>query len=339
MTTQGAEAEDEITDLIERLERGDTGDSEDGFGDGLNEVTERLLAFGKALGRDVESVSELPFTEVAGLNRMSEPLYVRHDTELVNRVKSGLLSDEHVGLISPEGTGKSALREIVLRDLTKHDSFNVTHVRDPQDTTARSLYQTVIETAYSAGYSIDLGGYSQIRDGVPWATSETKDAMEKLVKRVRSDGKSLVLAVDELETLSPDLFAPLCVLGDAGVQLFLTGTPEAKQRIVELRGALDSQLRYHGEIDPFSPEDIAEYIGRSLAHVRGEAYDGSSPELFTPGAITDIHERTGGNPRATRIECRDLFTRAAFVWHQTGQDIDRIRITPALRHQQFEIGI
>jgi hypothetical protein len=39
-----------------------------------------------------------------------------------------------------------------------------------------------------------------------------------------------------------------------------------------------------------------------------------------------------------RIECRELFTRAAFVWYRTGQEIDRVQITPDLRHRRFGMG-
>jgi len=85
-------------------------------------------------------------------------------------------------------------------------------------------------------------------------------------------------------------------------------------------------------------DDIAEYIARSLAYFRDEPYNGQAPDLFTREAIEDIHEQTGGNPREVRIDCRELFTRAAFVWYRTGQDIDRIQVTPELRNRRFGMG-
>jgi type II secretory pathway predicted ATPase ExeA len=120
-----------------------------------------------------------------------------------------------------------------------------------------------------------------------------------------------------------------------GVRLFLMGTPEGKERVADLRGTLDSRLRYYEGIEPFGPEDVAEYVARSLAYFRGEAYDGQAQTLFTEAAIRDIHERSEGIPREVRIECRELFTRAAFVWYRTGQEIDRIQVTPELRHRRF----
>ena len=314
------------------------GPSEGVLLDQLDEVEERLLAFGRALGGDVDGVADLPFTEEAALDHMPEPLYVRHDTEMLNQVTAWLLQDQHIGLVSPYGTGKSAFREIVLRDLSEHDGFVVTHLDNPRETTARQLYQTVLTAAYGAGYSVDPANYSQLRNGVPWATGEVKDAVREVMRRVRRDDRTLLLVVDEIEVLEVDLLSPLQVAGDAGVRLFLTGTPEGKRRVAEIRATLDSRLRYYEGIDPFGPEDVAEYIARSLAYVRGEAYTGQSPDLFTQAAIEDIHEHTAGNPRAVRIDCRELFTRAAFVWYGTGQDVSRITITPALRHRRFGMG-
>jgi len=345
----GAETETEngqsVTEVMDRLETLRAEEDErarrpdDGvLLDQLEEVEQRLLAFGEGLGGDPQDVTDLPFTEEAGLDHMPEPLYVRHDTEMLNQVTSWLLQDQHIGLVSPYGTGKSAFREIVLRDLSKHDEFIVTHLDNPRETTARSLFQTVLEAAYAGGYSIDLRQYSQVRNGIPWATTEVKSAVHEVVRRVREDRKTLLLVVDEIEVLTADLLSPLQVAGDAGVRLFLTGTPEGKRRVAEIRGTLASRLRYYENIDPFSPEDVAEYVGRSLAYFRDEPYNGEPPDLFTRAAIEDIHERTEGNPREVRIECRELFTRAAFVWYRTGQDIDRIQVTPELRHRRFGMG-
>lgn len=303
--------------------------------DQLESVEGRLLAFGNELGGDPDDVTDLPFTEEAGIDHMPEPLYVRHDTEMLNQVTSWILQDQHIGLVSPYGTGKSAFREIVLRDLSKHDEFVVTHLDNPRETTPRSLYQTILEAAYAAGYSVNPGRYSQVRNGIPWVTEEAKQAVHELVGQVREDDKTLLLIVDEIEVLTADLLSPLQVAGDAGVRLFLTGTPEGKHHVAEIRETLDSRLRYYEHIDPFAPEDIAEYIARSLAYFRDEPYNDQAPDLFTREAIADIRERTGGNPRAVRIECRELFTRAGFVWHRTGQDIDRIQVTPELRHRRF----
>lgn len=307
--------------------------------DQLDEVENRLLAFGRALGGDPDEVSDLPFTEEAGMDAMPEPLYVRHDPELINQVTSWLLQDSHIGLVSPYGTGKTAFREILRRDLAAREDFVVTAIDNPQETTPRGLYEAVIVGCREAGYEIDPEPYWQVRNGIPWATDETKRAVREVTRAAREDGVSVLLIVDEMEDVPERLLAPLQVAGDAGVRLFLTGTPPGRERLADVRATLDSRLRYYEGIDPFSPADVAEYVTRSLAYFRGEPVDtGALPELFTPAAIADIHERTGGNPREVRLECRELFTRAAFVWYRTGQDVERIQITPELRHRRFGMG-
>jgi hypothetical protein len=330
-----------IGDVVERL-RSFHDDADDAAApsegillDQLQEVETRLLAFGRALGGDPDDVTDLPFTEEAGLDHMPEPLYVRHDTAMLNQVTSWLLQDQHIGLISPYGTGKTAFREIVRRDLGKHEDFLVAFLDNPRQTTPRKLYATALGTAFDAGYEIDTTQYEQVRDGIPWATEDAKAAVRDVVHEIRSDGKTLLLLVDEIEVLPEALMSTLQVAGDTGVRLFLMGTPEGKRRLAELRGTLDSRLRYYEGIDTFEPADVAEYVARSLAYFRGEEYDGQSPDLFTQDAIADVCERTDGNPRDVRIECRELFIRAAFVWYRSGQDVDRIQITPELRHRRF----
>ena len=329
-----------VGDVVERIRSLDNGDDREGgvLLDQLAEVENRMLAFGRALGGDPETVADLPFTEEAGTDRMPEPLYVRHDTEMLNQVTGWLLQEQHIGLVSRYGTGKTAVREIVRRDLGEHDDFVVAVLDNPRETTPRKVYATVLQRAERAGYEPDERDYWQTRDGIPWATEDAKEAAREVVADLRADGTTLLLVVDEIEVLPADILSTLQVAGDTGVRLFLMGTPEGKKRVATLRGTLDSRLRYYKGIDPFSPADVAEYVAPSLAYFRGEPYEGESPDLFTAAAIRDIRDRTDGVPREVRIECRELFTRAAFVWYRTGQEIDRIQVTPELRHRRFGMG-
>jgi type II secretory pathway predicted ATPase ExeA len=308
------------------------------FSSRFAEIEPILLSFGRALGGEAETLDDLPFTEESGTEKMPEPLYVRHDEEMLTQLTSWLLQGQHIGLISPYGTGKTALREIAARDLGERDDFVVASVKNPNATTERGLYEGVIEAARAAGYEIDPDNYWQVRNGIPWATAETREAVREVSRKARDDGTTILLIVDEIEDLPTKLLPPLQTTGDLGVRLFLSGTPEGKERLLEFRDTLDSRVRYYEEIDPFSPADIAEYIARSFAYFRDEPYDGQDPPLFTSEAITWIHEKTGGNPRETRLECMDLFARAAFVWHRSGRDIERINITPALRHRNISMA-
>lgn len=309
------------------------------FSSRFAEIEPILLTFGRALGGQVESLDDLPFTEESGTEKMPEPLYVRHDEEMLTQLTSWLLQGQHIGLVSPHGTGKTALREIAARDLGERDDFVVASVKNPNATTERGLYEGVIEAARDAGYEIDSDNYWQVRNGIPWATAETREAVREVSRKANQDGATILLIVDEIEDLPAKLLPPLQTTGDLGVRLFLSGTPEGKERLLEFRETLDSRVRYYEEIDPFSPEDIAEYIARSFAYIRDEPYQGQEPPLFTAEAIEWIHDQTDGNPRETRLECMDLFARAAFVWHRSGRDIGRINITPALRHRNISMAL
>ena len=335
-----------IGDVVERIrarreeaEHRGEGDTDGVILDQLRVVEERLLSFTRALGGAVEDVADLPFTEEAAADSMPEPLYVRQDEVLLNQVTTWLLQDQHIGLVSPYGTGKTAFREVALRDLRAHDDFVAAHLQNPRDTTPRQLYGTVLQAAFDAGYELDTATFTQARDGSPWATDEARQALRDVLEAVDADDRTAMLIVDEIEVLPEELLSPLQTAGDAGVRLFLLGTPEGKRRIANLRGTLDSRLRYYEGIEPFSDDDVEEYVARSLAYVRNEPYRGQSQSLFTRAAIEDVRERSEGNPRQVRIECRELFTRAAFVWDRTGQSIDRIQVTPQLRHRRFGMDV
>jgi len=347
VSADSAEEEEEapgerIGDVVQRIrerreaadERG-TGDSDGVILDQLEVVERRLLGFARALGGQVEDVSELPFTEEAAQDSMPSSLYVRHDEVLLNQVTSWLLQDQHIGLVSPYGTGKTAFREVALRDLGAHEDFVVAHLENPRDTTPRQLYGEILEAAYGAGYELDTAQFTQARDGIPWATDEARQAVGIMAEAIRADDRRPMLIVDEIEVLPEELLSPLQTAGDVGVRLFLLGTPEGKDRIANLRGTLDSRLRYYEGIEPFDADAVEEYVARSLAYMRGERFEGQGQDLFTRGAIKDVAERSEGNARQVRIECRELFTRAAFVWDRTGQSIDRVQVTPELRHRRF----
>jgi len=329
---------EQVADLVDRIQslKSQEPTTEEGvLSDRLQDVRERLLEFGQALGGTPESVTDLPFTEEAAKDGMPAPLYVRNDREMLNQVTSWLLQNQHIGLVSQYGTGKTAFREIVRRDLRDHDEYMIATLDNPQETTPRKVYASLLRTARETGYDLELRDCWQTRDGIPWATDDARDAATEVLGRIRADGTTLLLIVDEIEVLSVELLTALQVAGDAGARLFLIGTPEGRKRVAQLRDTLDSRLRYYEGIDTFDVEDVAEYIARSLAYFRGESYRGQKPDLFTEAAIRDVHDRTGGVPREVRIECRELFTRAAFIWYRSGQSVDRINVTPNLRHRRF----
>jgi hypothetical protein len=296
----------------------------------IDRLEPAMLQFGEALGGSPDSVKDLPFSEEADKDGMPEALYVRHDQATIHNLTVALLNGHHVGLISPYGTGKTALREIIRRDLGEHPKFAIGYLDNAHETTPRGLYATVIRAALDAGYDLDSDEYRQLRDGVPWITDEAKVAVRDLAERIEADGRTLTLVVDEIEDFPAELLPVLQTMGDSGVRLLLMGTPAGKDRLEEARDTLDSRIRYHEGIKPFEQEDVAEYVARSLAYFRGESFDGQGPSPFTDDAIAAIHERTEGNPRSVRLDCADTLAKAAIAWHQSDRDAENFQIDERL---------
>ncbi len=314
------------------------------LGDRLGTVRSALLAFGEALGGDPEDVTDLPFTETPGTDGVDPGLFVRTDPELFDRIADWLLGGGHLGLVSPAGTGKTTVREVVRTEAVRRDEYLPVTLRNTGPTTPRALYEAVLRVARERGYRIDPDDYWQVRDGIPWATDEARRGARRVIRDARADGVRPLVLVDELEDLPERLFAPLQSLGDAGASLFLSGTPAGRERLRTVRGTLDSRLRYHEGIEPFDADGVAEYAARSLARFRGrrpDGPDGAGPpaetDLFSRAAVEDVRRRTDGVPRAVRLECRELFARAALLWARTDRPADRITVTPALRRRGFGV--
>lgn len=304
----------------------------------LADIRPICMAFARALGGDPDDLSDLPFTSVPGAGAMPEPLYVRHDEAMLDWVVQRLVEREHVGLSSDPGTGKTTLREILKRELGARDDFVVASVDDPGSVTPRGLAERILRAANAEGYAIDPENYWQVDDGVPWNEDEIGRAVWEVTAAATAEETRVLLVVDECEHLSPALREQLRSVADAGVRLFLLGTPAARPAFGSLDDALAAPLNSYDGIDTFDAEDVAEYTSRSLAFLRGEEYERTPSGLFSGATIHHVAGETGGNPRAVRRTCLDLFTRAAFVWHDLGVDVERVTITPELTDQDLPLA-
>jgi hypothetical protein len=148
------------------------------------------------------------------------------------------------------------------------------------------------------------------------------------------------LLVDGFEAGSETHRETLRAVADAGVRLFVLGRSESRFERNELAADLDGEMKVLDGFEGFDERNVAEYCARSMARFRGEEFDGTPSGLFSGDAIGYVAERTGGNPRAVRLACLDLFTRAAYAWRQSDADIGEVTITSALaeRDLNFEVG-
>jgi len=303
------------------------------LGDRIDLIRPLLLSFGSALGGDPETVLDLPFI---GRDRTPESLYVRHAESLLDRVTEWLGEGCHGFVYSEPGTGKTALRSVVERDVARHDGYVLASLPTLRSVSERGVYERVIRAVGEAGYAVDPDNYWRVDDGIPWQTDEVAAAVADVVEQTSADGTQVVLVVDELEAGDERLAATLGDVADAGAVLFMLGRPEAREVATEIPLLIPSEA--YESIPRFDVRDVAEYAAREMAAFRGESFDGSPSGLFSGDAIEYLVDATRGHPREVRRICLDLFTRAALVWDDVDTDIERVTITSALADRDFQLA-
>jgi general secretion pathway protein A len=115
----------------------------------------------------------------------------------------------------------------------------------------------------------------------------------------RADGRCPVLVIDEAQNLEPEVLEQVRLISNLEtereklIQIVLIGQPELDERLArfDLR-QLRQRITVRWRLEPFSPRETAAYVRHRLT-VAGAR----DPELFTPGAVRELHRRSGGIPR------------------------------------------
>jgi len=316
-----------------------------------------IAGYLEACGFEVGPDSSI-FRETSETDQMPQPLYVHHDLELVNLIVNEL-GEDSVGFTSPVGTGKTALREILLREIGSQDQFIMTHL-EGESLTKRQLMARVFETILEEGYEYDRSNYGQITDGIPWSTTDLIQALSEVTTKVRASSggrKQFVVIVDQIERYDERQLQGLQSLIDKGVDLLMMGVPRGEQKVRKELPALHSRVYWLDRpIKSFAPGHTAEYVARSLSYYAdGGPYEG--PEFrtdeafadgpgtftsfdsfvqtatlgpFTPDTIQEITERTGGNPRLVKEVCRHALVEAARTWATGDEEATAVEIDTEL---------
>jgi general secretion pathway protein A len=130
---------------------------------------------------------------------------------------------------------------------------------------------------------------------------ECADDLRHLL-RAHSAGRRVVLIVDEAQNLTPELLERVRLLTNLEtetqklLQIILIGQPELREMLArnDLRQLAQRITgRYH--LDPLSREETAAYVTHRLRIA------GATREIFTNGAIAQIHRASGGIPRLINI--------------------------------------
>jgi general secretion pathway protein A len=208
--------------------------------------------------------------------------------EIAIRLRRGLSL-----ILGDVGTGKTTLARTLLANFPQEDGFSFHMILDPS---FESEYQFL--THLSRMFGVRVASKS---------TLDCREAIEHhLFQSGVTDGKTTVLLIDEGQKLSLDMLENLRVLLNYEtneyklLQVVIFAQMELLGRIRRIRNFMDRvALRYI--INPLSEDETAEMIRFRLLSA------GLRPgqQLFTPGAITAIHQHTQGYPRKISLVCHN----------------------------------
>lgn len=133
---------------------------------------------------------------------------------------------------------------------------------------------------------------------------ELHQTLQDFAIRMYSEGRHVVLVIDEAQNLSIESLEELRLLTninsnkDELLQLILVGQPELRDMIEypELRQfAQRVSATYH--LDVMDPQTTKEYVQHRLRHAGGTGAE------FTPAALMRVFKETGGVPRLVNKLC------------------------------------
>jgi general secretion pathway protein A len=240
------------------------------------------------------------FTEKP-FNLTPDPKYLylspRH-TEAVAHLEFGRRERGGFILITGEvGTGKTTLARYFLGGLPANTATAV--VLYPA-LSAVELLRSILDD-----FHVPVTGNS-LKDHV--------DALHRFLLLARSEGRDVVLLIDEAQDLAADVLEQVRLLSNLEtdteklIQIVLMGQSELRQLLerTELRQlAQRVTARYH--LEPLSREEIGEYVRHRLAVAGGEG-----KVSFTANALDAVHQRSAGIPRLVNSLC-DRALLAGFV--------------------------
>jgi general secretion pathway protein A len=162
-----------------------------------------------------------------------------------------------------------------------------------------------------------------VPDSAVGSVKELVDILNSCLLRAHSQGKRVVLVVDEAQNLAPEVLEQVRLLTNLEtetqklLQIILIGQPELREMLdrTELRQLAQRVTgRYH--LDPLSADESASYIRHRLRVA------GATSDIFSPAALREAHRLSRGVPRLINVIC-DRALLGAYTQ-------DRHRVTPAI---------
>jgi general secretion pathway protein A len=141
-----------------------------------------------------------------------------------------------------------------------------------------------------------------VPDDAIGSVKELVDILNRYLLRAHASGKRVVLVVDEAQNLPPELLEQVRLLTNLEtetqklLQIILIGQPELREVLsrTDLRQLAQRITgRYH--LEPLTRKESIAYLKHRLRIA------GATSDLFTPGALGELHRASGGVPRLLNI--------------------------------------
>jgi general secretion pathway protein A len=214
----------------------------------------------------------------------------RHAEALAHLLYGINESGGFIQLTGEVGTGKTTVVRTLLSRVPQHADVAV--ILNPR-VTATEFLLTICE---ELGLGLDEADRGSAKEMV--------DALNRRLLAAHADGRRVIVIVDEAQNLSADVLEQVRLLTNLEtptqklLQIILIGQEELRELLdrTELRQLAQRITgRYH--LNPLSRHETREYVRHRLRVA------GASGEIFTPGALHEVHRLSRGIPRVINVCC------------------------------------
>jgi general secretion pathway protein A len=214
----------------------------------------------------------------------------RHAEALAHLLYGINESGGFIQLTGEVGTGKTTVVRTLLSRVPHHADVAV--ILNPRVTPVEFLL-TICE-------ELGVGIAETDRDSV----KQMVDALNRRLLNAHAEGRRIIVLVDEAQNLSIDVLEQVRLLTNLEtptqklLQIILIGQPELRELLdrTDLRQLAQRITgRYH--LMPLSREETKGYVRHRLRVA------GATEEIFTPGALSELHRLSLGIPRVINVAC------------------------------------
>jgi general secretion pathway protein A len=214
----------------------------------------------------------------------------RHAEALAHLLYGINESGGFIQLTGEVGTGKTTVVRTLLSRVPHHADVAV--ILNPRVTPVEFLLTICEELGLS------------IADADRDSVKQMVDALNRRLLNAHAEGRRIIVLVDEAQNLSIDVLEQVRLLTNLEtptqklLQIILIGQPELRELLdrTDLRQLAQRITgRYH--LMPLSREETQGYVRHRLRVA------GATQDIFTPGALVELHRLSQGIPRVINVAC------------------------------------